>query len=195
LHYTNLFFASSYAALGLVHTLNSRTSGGSEIVDRHPTQTSTNDNASTDSPQESGSVPCQSSGNTAESSATGASHSIPSGFGKLIRDASGKVVGVEMSDEAEEISEQSPDSHVVDNIEMDVETQEPGLPQRDVQQWVTDLGQRRQQDSRSNDNVVQGKWYIRCHVSMFFFPRLFPAIFCLLCCMHNRCHTKQHISH
>ncbi|TFK29784.1 hypothetical protein FA15DRAFT_663049 [Coprinopsis marcescibilis] len=103
----------NYAQLGLVHDLNPIASGGSEmqLAPRYE-----DDNAGPSTSNE----PTPTAGNSGSS--------IPKGFGRIIRDETGKVIGVEIEDDAMEAEDET------------MEDLEPQLDGRVCGQWTTGFG-------------------------------------------------------
>lgn len=114
---------ASYAALGLVHTLNPLASGGAEHDPTKPL------NSSNTLPEPSYSQPLQAS----PSASTSLAALIPKGYGKIIRDSDGNVVRVELNAEDEQQGELLP-ADVEDGM------QDPEVDKEVMTNWVTELG-------------------------------------------------------
>lgn len=97
---TNLPFAQSYAALGLAHSLSPCDSGGRE-VEAGGEGSARHESAGSSRGGEEGSG--GGSGGIGEEQ--GSAGGIPRGFGKIVRDESGKVVRVELGEEGGETEE------------------------------------------------------------------------------------------
>jgi len=118
----------NYAALGLVHTLNPSASGGVEPLEGHNHL----DNS------ELGESPLRPGCSTQTSS-------IPKGFGKIIRDGAGNILGIEVAEVEEEADEE----------ERGMESLISGDAGNVFGQWVTDLGggERIKEDARDTSIV------------------------------------------
>jgi nucleolar protein 16 len=104
----------SYAALGLLHTLDPLASGGSEPQEKH------------------GEIEIRSdsdSGDVVQVAADPPSSAIPSGFGRIVRDEAGNVVRIELGEEDR-----------VGEKEKDMEELAPEVERSVQQRWVTELG-------------------------------------------------------
>lgn len=107
----------SYAALGLVHTLNPLASGG---VEHDPTEITTEPTTSPIYP-------------SAVSTLTSSTNHIPKGYGKIIRDAEGNVVRVELPEDSEDDDQDQ--GHPSDD-----EMRDPEVDKLVLSKWVTGLG-------------------------------------------------------
>jgi len=103
----------NYAALGLVHTLNPLASGGAE---HDPTK-----------------QPNILTPETSSQAGISASTPIPKGYGKIIRDANGDVVRVELNADDEQHAEQQ-------QAASDDGMQDPEIDKEVMTNWVTELG-------------------------------------------------------
>ncbi|KAJ3761134.1 ribosome biogenesis protein Nop16 [Lentinula raphanica] len=110
----------NYAALGLVHDLNPSESGGAELIEIDKRTTS-------------GSAPESFIDSTGSSTSATSKSSIPKGHGRIIRDAAGNVLRVELPEE-DEIEVSAPDS------DKDMEQLQPQLEENVRQTWISDLG-------------------------------------------------------
>ncbi|KAJ7273212.1 ribosome biogenesis protein Nop16 [Mycena rebaudengoi] len=108
-----------YAALGLVHTLNPSASGGVEPMESA--------GSSEDSPVNltAASTSSQTNSNSAPP--------IPKGHGRILRDADGTVLGIELADEDEEMAQD-------DDREKDMEETAPEVDAYVREKWITGLG-------------------------------------------------------
>lgn len=105
----------NYLALGLQHTLNPVSSGGSEVDLRYgrPDRVKSEVRGCHEGEKDSG-------GHSSVKKV------VPSGFGRIVRDETGAVIGIELGEEEEE--ERGP--------EPDMETLEPSVADADLQVWV-----------------------------------------------------------
>ena len=122
-------WSSSYTRLGLLPTMNPREKGGSEMI-IHPDIVMTN-------PGESGDTPV-------------ATKVLPKGYGRIVRDAEGNVVDIELGgsvDGDEEIDE--------DENELDLETRQlqPNLTTSEREKWT-----RRRVGNEKDSELIQGAW-------------------------------------
>lgn len=110
-------FDSSYAALGLIHTLNPSASGGVEPIEAtgHSEDASVNLTAASTASQSNATRP------------------IPKGHGRIVRDEDGNVLRVELAEEDEEMPED-------DGREKNMEELQPEVEPSIHQKWVTGLG-------------------------------------------------------
>ncbi|KAJ7090271.1 ribosome biogenesis protein Nop16 [Mycena belliarum] len=107
----------NYAALGLIHTLNPSASGGVEPIE------------TTVQPDDS---PANSNAASTSSQANDAASVIPKGHGRIVRDADGNVLRIELAQEDEEMPEQ--------DSEKDMEQLGPEVDPNVLQKWATGLG-------------------------------------------------------
>ncbi|KAJ3834702.1 ribosome biogenesis protein Nop16 [Lentinula raphanica] len=133
----------NYAALGLVHDLNPSESGGAELIeiDKRTTSGSAPESfidstgsstfASSSSPMDPDTP--LSHPRVGETSSATSKSSIPKGHGRIIRDAAGNVLRVELP-EVDEIEVSAPDS------DKDMEQLQPQLEENVRQTWISDLG-------------------------------------------------------
>lgn len=105
----------NYLALGLQHSLNPVSSGGSEVDLRHgrPDRVKTEVHRCHEGEKDSG-------GHSSVKKV------VPSGFGRIVRDETGVVIGVELGEEEEEERGPRPD----------METLEPSVADADRQVWA-----------------------------------------------------------
>ncbi|KAK0502815.1 ribosome biogenesis protein Nop16 [Armillaria luteobubalina] len=108
----------NYAALGLIHDLNPSASGGAE-----PLEESIDDL-----------LPAQVAPDS-EVAPGGGSMKLPQGYGRIIRDDAGNVLRVELPEQ-----DQEGDNTNSPGRDIDMETLEPDVNQKDLQKWVADLG-------------------------------------------------------
>lgn len=103
----------NYLALGLQHTLNPVSSGGSEVDLRcgRPDRVKSEVRGCHEGEKDSG-------GHSSVKKV------VPSGFGRIVRDETGAVIGVELDEEEER------------GPEPDMETLEPSVADADLQVWV-----------------------------------------------------------
>lgn len=115
----------NYLALGLQHSLNPVSSGGSEVDLRHgrPDRVKTEVHRCHEGEKDSG-------GHSSVKKV------VPSGFGRIVRDETGVVIGVELGEEEEEERGPRPD----------METLEPSVADADRQVWA--------QGGTGNDDVT-----------------------------------------
>ena len=99
---------NSYEALGLAASLNPIASGGTE----RPLTAREERSEGVDTAPSSSSKPPA----TAAAAAAAASGSVPKGFGKIIRDADGNVVDVQLADEDEEEDEAAADDGGLEEV-------------------------------------------------------------------------------
>jgi nucleolar protein 16 len=118
----------SYAALGLVHSLNPLSSGGTEQELHAASQAAPQTIADSPLPVES------------------APQVIPKGHGKIIRDDAGKVIGVELAEE-----EQNREGGEKDMEEIETEL---GIDGEVMANWVDRIGGGKNENAK---NVVQRK--------------------------------------
>jgi hypothetical protein len=127
-----LYSFASYAALGLVHTLNPLASGGAEHDPTTKVPTLPN-HALTGEPSGSPShSPSLHAGPSAASTSSSIA-SIPKGYGRIIRDSEGNVVRVELSDD-EENAVKSADVRELPGLD------DPEMDKEVMTNWVTELG-------------------------------------------------------
>lgn len=105
----------NYLALGLQHTLNPVSSGGSEVDLRYGRP----DRVKTE-------VPSCHEGEKDAGGHSSVKKVVPSGFGRIVRDETGVVIGVELGEEEEEEWGPGPD----------METLEPSVADADRQVWA-----------------------------------------------------------
>ncbi|KAF7353621.1 Nucleolar protein 16 [Mycena venus] len=113
-----VFIDFSYAALGLVHTLNPSASGGVEPIETitgHSEDAPVNLTAASTSSQPNAALP------------------IPKGHGRIVRDEEGNILRVELAEEDEEMPE-------VDDRQKDMEELAPEVEPHLLSKWVTGLG-------------------------------------------------------
>ncbi|KAI6118752.1 ribosome biogenesis protein Nop16 [Pisolithus croceorrhizus] len=115
----------NYLALGLQHSLNPVSSGGSEVDLRcgRPDRVKTE-------------VPSSHEGEKDSGGRSSVKKVVPSGFGRIVRDETGVVIGVELGEEEEEERGPGPD----------MEALEPSVADADRQVWA--------QGGTGNDDVT-----------------------------------------
>jgi nucleolar protein 16 len=118
-----LLLSTSYAALGLVHTLNPLASGGAE---HDPTKVPVNTQTIL--------APEPSHSHAGPSTSTSSIEPIPKGYGKIIRDSDGNVIRVELSADDEERAEQVADKDEMQGMH------DPEVDKQVITSWVTELG-------------------------------------------------------
>jgi hypothetical protein len=121
---SSLLFAS-YAALGLVHTLNPLASGGAE---HDPIKASVSQTILASEPSRSD------ASQVGPFASTSSIAPIPKGYGKIIRDFEGNVVRIELSEDQEERVE-----HRAEEDET-LGLRDPEVEKQVITTWVTELG-------------------------------------------------------
>ncbi|THV07899.1 hypothetical protein K435DRAFT_642733 [Dendrothele bispora CBS 962.96] len=125
----------NYAALGLIHDLNSTESGGTETSNvNQPTASSVSDSFET--------MPLTSNSFIARS--------IPRGYGKIIRDEQGNIVDVQLAEEPE-----VEEANVIVEGDVDMEQMSPELDANAREKWVTDLGGKSARSMGADSAVVK----------------------------------------
>jgi len=126
-----LYSFASYAALGLVHTLNPLASGGAEHDPTTKVPTVPN-HALTGEPLGSPSHSSHAEPSAASTSSSSIA-SIPKGYGRIIRDSKGNVVRIELGDDEDNAVKCGDVRELtgLDDPEMDKEVKT---------NWVTELG-------------------------------------------------------
>ncbi|KAG6333604.1 hypothetical protein ID866_5489 [Astraeus odoratus] len=122
---------SFYAALGLQHTLNPISSGGSEVDLRY-------------TPDKVNALSSVSDSCEKDQVASTAKKGVPTGFGRILRDATGAVVGIELPEEEEEESGTHSE---------DVEMRELASPNVDRCVWVQS-GTQKSASAKEGDNDI-----------------------------------------
>lgn len=155
---------ASYAALGLVHSLNPLASGGAE---HDPTKQSTSSSTST----AEASHPSQAS----------TAAPIPKGYGKIIRDIEGNVVRVELNaDDEQHVEEQAADGmQGLQEAEVDREV---------MANWVTKLGGGR----GSGAAIVECESLCSFLLSLLVFSTSGPCHCCESCLRRSRLNGVSH---
>jgi len=118
-----LLFAS-YAALGLVHTLNPLASGGAE---HDPSKASISQTILALEPSPSDASQADPSASTSSIAP------IPKGYGKIFRDIEGNVVRIELSEDHKERTEPAEEDETL-------ELRDPEVEKQVITTWVTELG-------------------------------------------------------
>jgi len=121
----------NYALLGLVCDLNPLASGGAETKPQAPSAADADAdvNMEVEAPAAGPSQP--------------AATAIPKGYGKIIRDADGNVLGVELSeavDDDEPVQDPDPNRARARQAEDTEEMRDPEMDSRVRANWVTELG-------------------------------------------------------
>jgi N-acetylglucosamine-1-phosphate uridyltransferase (contains nucleotidyltransferase and I-patch acetyltransferase domains) len=170
-HDLHALFTSSYAALGLVHTLNPSASGGVEPIEDV-------DTANTPIPTE----PAAHQQKTTI---------IPKGYGKIIRDDDGNVVRIELAEGEEE-------EGMDEDREMDMEELEPEGDEKVLDKWVVELGGGGK-GKGVGGNVVQGEQSLfelemRLVSGIFLFPPIFKVGVGVDCWHHSSIYRGKAIS-
>jgi len=117
----------NYAALGLAHTLNPLASGGAEYDPAKSLSMASSAESSLHTTQSAQAGPSKPASSTA---------AIPKGFGKIIRDADGNVIRVELGGDADD---ETPNVNTAGEDGMQG-LQEPELDKQVMADWVTELG-------------------------------------------------------
>jgi nucleolar protein 16 len=127
-----LSICSSYARLGLIHDLNPSAPGGSEqvLVPRN------GEEMALDQPEQ-----------VAEPSSS--SKRLPAGHGRIIRDVSGNVIGVELPEEDEEAG---------DEVEETMDDLEPEADGSVMGRWAASLGQHNEVAGEKPTGLLEGEF-------------------------------------
>lgn len=110
--------------------------------------------------------------------------SIPKGYGKILRDEAGNVIGVEL---AEDEGDDQDGADNEENGDVDMEMLEPQVPQKILGKWVTELGGG--DKSIAGGSVVQGeclRTLFNPVLSSLSLYSLFSILRSLLCSSYGR---------
>lgn len=122
----------SYARLGLIHDLNPSAPGGSEqvLIPRYGDEDMAVDQAE----------------QVAESSSS--AKRLPAGYGRIIRDEAGNVIGVELPDEEDEEAREEV-AETMDDLE-------PEVDESVMDRWAGSLGQHNEVGGEKPGGLLEG---------------------------------------
>ena len=125
---------NSYARLGLIHDLNPSASGGSDKI-LEPRYDHNEMSIDEPQPEMSGS----------------SKSAVRPGYGRIIRDEAGNVIGVELHEEDEE------HDSTENGQEKTMEDMEPEVEERILDKWATNLGQKNVVTGEKAAGVLEGE--------------------------------------